>query len=206
MGEPSRAEEKLAELHSGLVSALRAGVNDFGAPTLEAAAVAVLERGVSLTEPECPHRSLELLTARASSARDEAASTRPGHICLRLGEVLEACCSGALTVAGITQPWLLPLAVLLLWRAVWRSATVELTADEATAVIALWELSRKGGVQPTFDAVFGRTNSRRAEGGMRPLSKQRLRKVLGNLMELGSIEQRTDGTYRVVEWIRVSYR
>jgi len=206
MEEPSRAEGKLAELRSNLATALRATLPEADAGALEAVATAVLERGVSVTEPESPPATIRMITAQSLVDHDEAASTKPGHIRLRLGDVLEACCSGALTVVGITQPWLLPFAALLLWRAIWRSATVELTPDEATAIIALWELSREDGVRPTVDAVHSRANNRRAEVGLPPLSKQRLRSVLDNLAKLESVEQRSDGTYRVVEWIRVAYR
>ena len=206
MGASSRVEEKLAELRCGLVTALRIAATEADAQALESAATAVLQSGVSVTEPEIPPPVYHMITAQSLADHDEAASTKPGHIRFRLGEVLEACCSGALTVVGITQPWLLPLAALLLWRAIWRSATVELTADEATAVISVWELSRQDGVRTTIDAVHARVNNRRSEVGLTPLSKQRLRSVLGNLEKLESVEQRSDRTYRVVEWIRVAYR
>lgn len=206
MGESSRAEEKIAELRSDLATALAVIVSEADAEALEAVSDAVLQNGVSVTEPKSPPPMIHMMTAQSLASYDRAASTKPGHIRLRLGDVLEACCSGALTVAGITQPWVLVLAALLLWRAIWRSATVELTPDEATTVIGLWELSQEDGVRPTVTEVHNRVNDRRAEMGLPALSKQRLRSVLDNLEKLGSVEQRSDGTYRVVEWIRVAYR
>ena len=99
----TRSEEKLEEICSDLrAELLKIGIR--GTESQADAAVEIIRRALSVTDPEAVTRTIGMIHERVSSDGVGGASIRPGHIRFRLGDALEACGSGAGRGRGLGQP------------------------------------------------------------------------------------------------------
>jgi hypothetical protein len=79
----------------------------------------------------------------------------------------------ALAVGGASvSPWLLALAAALLFRSLWHAATLELTQDEAVALLSIWERRGSHVNNRTESALWDCANVHLMRWGFRSLTKR----------------------------------
>lgn len=96
---------------------------------------------IQVTCPLEPEPVMEFLTIeRISRGSYKGQSIKPGNITLNIKKLIKELPDIALLVPNLAYDawWLKVSAFLVLWRSLYRQATLELSNEHATAIVALW--------------------------------------------------------------------
>ena len=119
-------------------------------------------------------------------------SIKPGNIHLDCDQAFRVVAASILTLAGSAQfPWLVPLAVLLVWREVENLATLDIDEEHAAVVWALWQLKGSND-HVRKDSLLVGVNEQVAPFGHMSLTQQRVDTLLLDLAEMGCIVDEGD--------------
>lgn len=84
--------------------------------------------------PEAPSAVIELVVI-GRMGHGGGQSTKAGNIRLNIGKLLDALATGVLTGIGAAQ---VPLAALVIWNSLWRTAQVTISEIEAGILYTMW--------------------------------------------------------------------
>jgi len=98
----------------------------------------IIEKYCQITEPKIENHSLEFLTI--DSIKKKGSSIKPGNIFLNMRKLLIDSSEIGLTIAGVAaQPFLIPLAALIIWNKVWSRIKIDLGESHAMTIKLMWE-------------------------------------------------------------------
>ena len=132
-----RETEKRAELLQELSEVLRGcGTPDADRDHLSKA---ILDSYISTAPPESPRLEFGFMVVGPMGIGG-GQSTKPGNITLNIGKLLDALATGVLTGVGAAQvPFTIPLAALVIWNSLWRTAQVTISETEAGVLYTMWQ-------------------------------------------------------------------
>lgn len=167
---------------------------------------AIVQRFVVVTPPATDPVTIEFVTLH-EGGDGGGKSTKPGNVRLRVKTLMTAIAGGALTVAGITAPWMVPFGAWLLFQSLWDAVRVDLGETEAAVLWALWQTRDEFHTVPKRDIV--RVVNRELREIDRPaLTAAQIRDALAKLRNAGCLgDGRADSNrYTLREWVEVKYR
>ena len=200
-----REAQKRAELLQELSEELNAG----GTPEsrVDDLAKAIFDSYISTRPPEVPHLVLQYIDiSRAGTGGGE--STKAGNVTLNIGKLLETLAAGVLTAAGAAQlPLTVPLAALVIWNSLWRTAKVSISETEAAVLYAMW-VHKNADHHVPEDGLLEKCNALLEKYERPALSAHILKDALTKLERIDTIERssRDPKMWWLKEWVRVSYR
>lgn len=203
--DQERATEKEKELFSTLSETL--AIKGFNENDSRSIASVIFSKSIKISPPEQQEFRLECLTInslRAGGGR----SVKAGNILLNIQSLSDAVANGAFAAIGTYQaPWVAPFALIILWNALRRAASIDLSDKEAATIYAMWthrdrvanEIEKKD-LLPKINLLLEKYNQPQ-------MDPQDLTEAIENLKTIGCIAQskRNTGNYWLREWIRTSF-
>lgn len=203
--DKQRETEKRSELLYALTVELKkSGIQDQDAKALSAS---VFEKYISTRPPEAKRQLMEFIVI-GSMGSGGGKSTKAGNIKLNIGKLLEAVASGILTATGAAQlPVTVPLAALVIWCSLWRTAQVDISESDASVLYTMW-VHKNADRDVLEEGLLEKCNSLLTKYERPSLSKASLRSSLKNLEKIEAIAASPRGTaiWWLREWVQVSYR
>jgi len=203
--DKQRESEKRAELLESLTGTLRTcGASESDVSRL---AETIFGSYISSQPPEAAGHTLHLVTLSHMGAGG-GQSTKAGNIKLNIGKLMEAVASGILTAVGAVQlPLTVPLAALVVWASLWRTAQVPISETDASVLYTMWTYKNTDRDVPD-EGLLDRCNALLEKYGRQKISAQMLQRSLKTLEQIDTIERspRNSSMWWLREWVRVSYR
>ncbi|MFT3929289.1 MAG: hypothetical protein QM709_03225 [Spongiibacteraceae bacterium] len=200
-----RELEKCQELLDSIINTLQSS----GVSRSEAISLGqdIFDSYISTTAPEAKSLFTEFIVM-GRMGEGGGKSTKAGNIRLNIGKFMEAVASGALTAVGAIQiPITAPLAALVIWCSLRRSAQVDISETEATVLYTMWVFKDENRDVPN-EGLLEKCNSLLSKYGRQALTQQILVRSLKTLEKIETIEKspRKNDTWWLREWVSVSYR
>ncbi len=202
--DEQREAEKQAELLESLADALRrCGVSESEVRRL---AETIFGSYISTQPPEAARHTVHFVTL-SQMGTGGGQSTKAGNIKLNIGKLMEAVASGVLTIVDAVQlPLTAPLAALVVWVSLRRTAQVSISETDASVLYTMWAYKNADRDVPN-EGLLERCNALLAKYGRPQISAQMLQRSLKTLEQIDTIERspRNSGMWWLREWVRVSY-
>jgi hypothetical protein len=196
-------DEKALEAKKAEITAIAEGAIEKLTGDSERVANSVIEAFATLTPPERPPMSLDLIVM-GLGPRPSAASRKPGNIVLNWRKLVEIIPDATLAATGAKESsWLMLLAALYIWNKLWRAAEEKLTDIEATIILALWK-NKNADKKISMDGGYEKANAVRSGFNLSPISRITYEHAINRLLELGCVELENDWLW-LREWVRVKY-
>lgn len=200
--------EREAEKRTELLQSLTDAVKNSGVPATQAPEIAdaIFDSFISTTPPEAK-RYVTHLIVLGPMGDGGGQSTKAGNIKLNIGKLLEAVASGVLTAAGAVQlPITAPLAALVIWCSLWRTAQVPISEADGAVLYTMWV--QKNADRDVHEAgLLERCNELLKKYEKHPITARSLQQSLTSLAKIEAIEAspRGAGMWWLREWVRVTY-
>jgi len=163
---------------------------------------AVVDAFVDLTLPSRTDAENDLIDGFRAEPPE---ARKPGTIVLSWRKLTDVVTDIVIAAAEANTQhlWVVVFVGLTIWSKLQATATESLTADEATAMLALWKYRRTTD-EIREDDGFTKTNAVRAELGLPALAREKFGDVLACLLQLGCVDLK-DGVIRLHDAIRLPY-
>jgi hypothetical protein len=200
-----REREKNVELRGLLSQSLKEnGLKEGSSGDL---AAAIADIFISTSPPEKPKVVMHLMTLN-NLGQGGGRSTKPGNIKLNIGKLCRAIAEGTLTITGAAQiPMTIPLAVLLVWNSLWKTAQVEISEIEAVVLYVMW-MHKDANRDVEASNLTERCNQHLEKYGRPNISDQDVGRALSTLEKISTIEKspRKTDAWWLREWVSPSFR
>ena len=168
-------------------------------PFSEELAQNVVAAFCDVSEPEEDHTISLILTD--GTGRGGGVSRKPGNIRLNWRRLFETVPSIVLVgAADYTKPWMYVLAALLIWKEMKAHCALQLSAEHAIAMHAMWDNCDGRRRISEVDALEA-TNKKLSEYDFNPLSMANFIKLVDHLDQMECVELRTGDI-----WLREQVR
>jgi len=145
-------------------------------------------------EPQSPITSGFRTVKLAIGGQGQASSTKLSNASLRLGECLEAVAGGVLaTAAASAHPWTIALAILVAVQAVRKALTVQIDERTATVLWSIW-VNRDEACGISAGSALLVVNEERVKQGHVALTQSQFDDAMSQLVTLGCVQARSDGS------------
>jgi hypothetical protein len=170
-------------------------------------AKALIEELCTLDPPEKAYLESSLVTVNTIGSI-KAHSRKLGNLKLDIAKLMSAIAKGTLGIVGAcSNPWTIPLAVLVLWEAIWSQANVELGEEEASVILSMWIHRDKNNTIPKL-GLEKVVNAERKKYNYQKLTNAAITRALEKLKALGCIEDSSNDSSKwwLQEWVSVKYQ
>jgi len=107
-------------------------------------------------------------------------------------------------MSAFTQPWLIPLAALVIWADLYSQATIKLDYRHAIAMKAMWG-NHDGQQKISEEKAMQVTNANLRDFDFNELNSSNFANIIDQLENFGCVEINS-GEIRLREWIRRKLR
>lgn len=191
-------DEAENQKHHELVEIAHAVLNDADLATR------VVSSLCRLSPPKDPPVVIEMMTVHSMGARG-GQSRKPGNLLINMKSLVsEFGDIGLAGAAGAVDHRLVPLAALSIWNKLWAHTKIELTAEQASLVYAMWLQRDDGNLVSRADAL-GMCKLVYKNNGLPEPTSQDFDETVSMLLELGCIEWHKSGKIWLREWVRNTY-
>lgn len=201
-----RAAEKKNELLSDLAQKIE--TNGTTGNYSNKIAKIIMDEAIRVAPPEKEKFFLGYITISPSGRRG-GKSVKAGNIALNMRSLIDAVSNGAFAAVSSYQiPWLAPLALLLLWNSLWRSAQVTLSENDAALIWTMWVYRDRSNNEIAEAGLLDKLNEHLLKYSRNPVTDKDLADSLNALEQIQSIKRsgRTPGNWWLCEWIKPIYR
>ena len=201
--------EREAQKQAEVLSSLKTALVDQGLNYAEAESLAgeIFSAYVTTSPPEKEPTVMQFMTI-GNSGFNGGKSTKPGNITLNMGRLIEALASGGLAAAGVSAtPYLAPLAAIVLWCSLWRTAQVSISETDAVVLYVMW-MHKDGEYSVAHDGLVEKCNAHLDKYGRSPVTQQQVDCSLKNLQAMETIQKskQDKSKWWLREWVRRTYR
>ena len=197
LNDTELVQAKRKELVSQATTALTSLGED--APTL---AMSIVDQFCQFVPPEIDTR-MDLVILQPGGFGG-ARSRKAGNILLNWRRLILGASESILAAAGLTQPWLIPLAALVIWNTLWSTIDIAIDEHHAAVLWALWSLRDKNNhVRKTSLPV--RVNERLAEHRQAALTPKQVQQSIADLERMKCLESADSDVIWLREWVRVRW-
>ena len=167
-------------------------------------AVRVVDALCRLSPPMNPPVVIEMMTVHSMGARG-GRSRKPGNLLINMRALASEFGDAGLAAAtGAVDHRLIPLAALSIWNKLWAHAKVDLTAEQASLVYAMW-LQREDGNLVSRNDAYEMCKIVYANNGLPKPSFAAFENAINCLIEIRCIEWHKSGKIWLREWVRCTY-
>lgn len=165
----------------------------------------ILDYFCQITEPKFPEieKRFDYINI-GSEGFGGGESIKPGNIILNWRRLFESVPNIVLAGAGgISSPWLIPLAALVIWNEVWKQSKITISNRHAVVLWSSWE-DRNDQFRIERHAALKATNKRLREYGWDEMSEAEFHAILDDLEKIECIEVSIKDIW-LREWVKKSY-
>ena len=191
----------IADKRNSLLSLLRPAVAEVSGR--ERLIAFVVDQFADLEPPEVDTRLYNMTMQPGGFGG--GASRKPGNITLNWRRLFVAVSEAGLAASGVAlQPWLFPLAGLVMWNALWSLLDIKIDERHAAVLWALWTLR---GPDNRVDKAHlpERVNEALSQFNHPAVTPTQLQRILAELERLECLESANRDNVWLREWVRAPW-
>jgi hypothetical protein len=163
----------------------------------------IIEKYCRITEPKSENPTTEFLTI--DSKKKKGSSIKPGNIFLNMRKLIIDSSEIGLTIAGVAaQPYLIPLAALVIWNKVWSRIKIDLDESHAMTIKLMWENRDKERNWIEEEKAFRLYNDYLESLNRNTIVLREFQSILSDLERMKCIEKTGNGIWWLREWVKKS--